>query len=382
MAAGEPESLRIVLTKSEDWKLWLPQVQAKAVNYTDVWDYIDPDREGTAITPPPKPAKVNIQRYITIPDGVDQENIMELIERASMTPEKQVMYQMAQKFYKDALADHESFIKGISEVTNLIISTTGTAAKPFLEEIGETEKLPKIMKDLKNRFALTKNELTRLIQRKYVDLCKSPKESKIDKWLTNWEKNHAECTYYKMKESNEEQSIRDFITAVQPLSEVFYNQWSFTIRSESIEDKGITLQAVLKDFRRYQLEEYLREGKKSTDLSFATYQGEKAPTTSNGNSSTEKKDSRSSKKKCPCRCYRSWERCYYMNPSIQPANWVPIKEKKEKVNKALKNEDFKKKVQQVIKEFKKKSTGEAKESSTNSSNAVTNTTNEKKVGFM
>ena len=69
---------------------------------------------------------------------------MELIERASMTPERQVMYQMAQKFYKDALADHESFIKGISEVTNLIISTTGTAAKPFLEEIRETENCQRL----------------------------------------------------------------------------------------------------------------------------------------------------------------------------------------------------------------------------------------------
>jgi hypothetical protein len=46
---------------------------------------------------------------------------------------------------------------------SLIISTTGTAAKPFLEEIGETKKLPKIIKDLKNQFALTQNELTRLI---------------------------------------------------------------------------------------------------------------------------------------------------------------------------------------------------------------------------
>ena len=80
------------------------------------------------------------------------------------------------------------------------------------------------MKDLKNRFAFTKDELTRLIRRKYVELCKTPKESEIDKWLTDWEKNHAECSHYMMKESDEEQSIRDFIAVVQPLSEVFYNQ--------------------------------------------------------------------------------------------------------------------------------------------------------------
>ena len=92
---------------------------------------------------------------------------------------------MAQKFYKDTLADHKLFIKSILEVTNLIINTTNMAAKPFLKEIGETEKLLKIMKDLKNQFALTKNKLTRLIQRKYVDLYKSPKESEIDKWLTD-----------------------------------------------------------------------------------------------------------------------------------------------------------------------------------------------------
>jgi hypothetical protein len=57
---------------------------------------------------------------------------------------------MAQKFYKDILADHKSFIKGISKVTSLMISTIGTAAKPFLKEIGKTKKLPKIIKDLKN----------------------------------------------------------------------------------------------------------------------------------------------------------------------------------------------------------------------------------------
>jgi hypothetical protein len=228
---------------------------------------------------------------------------------------------------------------------SLIISTTGTATKPFLKEIGETKKLPKIMKDLKNQFALTQNELTRLIWRKYMELCKPPKESDMDKWLTDWEKNHAECTHYMIKESDEEQSIRDFIAAIQPLSEVFYNQWSFTIWSETIKDKGVTLQAVLKDFWRYWLEEYLWEGKKSTDLSFATYKGDKAPTISNGNGNSgnnKKKDS--NKKKYPCGCYCLPEKCYYLNPSIRPANRVLRKEKKEKVKKALKNKDFKKKV--------------------------------------
>ena len=56
-----------------------------------------------------------------------------------------------------------------------------------------------------------------------MDLYKSPKELEIDKWLTDWEKNHAEYIYYMIKESNKEQSIRDFIAVVQPLSEVFYN---------------------------------------------------------------------------------------------------------------------------------------------------------------
>ena len=124
-------------------------MQAKAVNYTDVWDYIDPDGEGTAITPPPKPAKVNIRRYITIPDDVNQDNTIELIKKASITPERQVMYQMVQRFYKNTLMDYELFIKGILKMINLIIGVMGTAAKPFLEEIGETEKLPKVMKDLK-----------------------------------------------------------------------------------------------------------------------------------------------------------------------------------------------------------------------------------------
>jgi hypothetical protein len=85
-------------------------VRAKAVNYTDIWDYINPNREGIAITLPPKLTKVNIWRYITITNDMNQDNTMELIERASMTLERQVMYQMAQKFYKDALADHKSYI--------------------------------------------------------------------------------------------------------------------------------------------------------------------------------------------------------------------------------------------------------------------------------
>jgi hypothetical protein len=62
-----------------------------------------------------------------------------------------------------------------------------------------------------------------------MELCKPPKESDMDKWLTDWEKNHAECAHYMMKESDKEQLIRDFIATIQPLSEVFYNQWSFTI---------------------------------------------------------------------------------------------------------------------------------------------------------
>jgi hypothetical protein len=78
-----------------------------------------------------------------------------------------------------------------------------------------------------------------------------------------------------------------------------------------------------------------------TNLSFAIYQGDKAPTTSNSGNN-KKKDI--NKKKCPCGCYYLPEKYYYLNPLIQPANWVQRKEKKEKVKKALKNEDFKKKV--------------------------------------
>jgi hypothetical protein len=47
-----------------------------------------------------------------------------------------------------------------------------------------------------------------------MELCKPLKESDMDKWLTDWEKNHAECTHYMMKESDKEQLIRDFIAAI------------------------------------------------------------------------------------------------------------------------------------------------------------------------
>ena len=80
---------------------------------------------------------------------MNQDNTIELIKKASITPERQVMYQMVQRFYKNTLMDYELFIKGILKMINLIIGVMGTAAKPFLEEIGETEKLPKVMKDLK-----------------------------------------------------------------------------------------------------------------------------------------------------------------------------------------------------------------------------------------
>jgi hypothetical protein len=98
-------------------------------------------------------------------------------------------------------------------------------------------------------------------------------------------------------------------------------------------------------------------------------------TSNSGNN--KKKDT--NKKKCPCGCYCLPEKCYYLNPSIRPANWVLRKEKKEKVEKALKNEDFKKKVQQAIEESKKLTEEKAKESPANSSNAITS---EKKVGFV
>jgi hypothetical protein len=100
--------------------------------------------------------------------------------------------------------------------------------------------------------------------------------------------------------------------------------------------------------------------------------------TGNGNSgNNEKKDS--NKKKCPCGCYCLLEKCYYLNLLIRPVNWVLRKEKKERVEKALKNEDFKKKVQQAIEESKKLTEEKAKESPANSSNAITS---EKKVGFI
>jgi hypothetical protein len=68
----------VVLTKNEDWEPWIAQVEVKASGYGEVWEYIDPDREGTAVQPLKKPSKVTYRDYVTTP-AISAESIASIV---------------------------------------------------------------------------------------------------------------------------------------------------------------------------------------------------------------------------------------------------------------------------------------------------------------
>jgi hypothetical protein len=71
-----------------------------------------------------------------------------------MSLDQQFLYKIAHNEYKDALAEYQIFTEGLSEVGLLVAGTTGPAAKPYLEDLGNNNRMPQIMKDLKNQFAM------------------------------------------------------------------------------------------------------------------------------------------------------------------------------------------------------------------------------------
>jgi hypothetical protein len=148
----------VVLTKSDDWEPWIAQVEVKASGYGEVWEYIDPDREGTVVQPLKKPSKATYWDYVPTP-AISAESIANtmttgisessaesqptrILPETTMSLDQQFLYEIAHNEYKDALTEYQIFTEGLSEVRLLIAGTTGPAAKPYLEDLGDKNKMP------------------------------------------------------------------------------------------------------------------------------------------------------------------------------------------------------------------------------------------------
>jgi len=282
-------------------------------------------------------------------------------------------YTEATQIYKEDLVRYKEFKTGISSVMALITQTTGNTAKPFIRNMGSEDiKLQQILKDMKDRFSLEEKDRIRLLRKRYKALGSTPKSSEIDKWITDWESVYMDCKKADLPEAKGTVAAEDFIQAVKPLSEEFYNHWNPLIRNQDTYNLEISFFKVVQSFRADKEEKGLSSSR-GTDAAFGTFRGQKELTDKD---SHQKKSSRTSFPKCVCGRNHRYSQCWHLIESIRPEGWKPSESIKRKIEDMLQGDE---KLQQVVKKVQLEAQSKSKKDSRQESES-TNATQE--VGWV
>ena len=315
---------KVILSKPADWDSWIAFVRTRA-DALDIWEYINPDLEAK-------------------PDHL----IKQVAPIFTLPPEGEALDKDAYELHKIKLANHKQLTneyekqrKAFSEIVVFIQETISTANATYIEDSGSHPY--DILIELKKTLAPTDEARELALETEYRKLCKGPKNQDIKKWLEDWTRTYKKAKQYGIGEISGTRPVRDFLLAVKPLNHPFATYYLMALARK---DKP-EIHNVIEEFRHtIRLELETKETKGSSHSAFSSDESESA---------AEKPSFRGKPiptPRCICTKVEWFSDCYYLNPDKRPAGWKPDPEIQKKVTNALKNEEFKARIDRALKKSK------------------------------
>lgn len=304
-----PPAIGVKLDNEGDWHLWLSAIKNIALE-AQIWQYINP-RLPTEPPEPTEPTKPTAEQITGDPTAT-----VHSLSQANLS-----RYSTLLTIYQTERAEYQTFLRARQRIINVIYASVTRSNQHYLAGLHTPYQQ---LRKLRTIFAPSPRLYTqrlRMIWRSHLDSAQN-KSSNKQAWLTRIEALYNECVNANVPEVlNTDALLYDFLTAIRIAGyENFFQAWFQQI---FVNNQDIDFYRLVHHFREAQRVEVTQS--QASGVAFAA--------TLNGQPTGQYP-----RNPCVCGGNHAYKRCYYLNPVVRPADWLPRAETIAKINDLLKND--------------------------------------------
>jgi hypothetical protein len=328
----------VILTKPEDWSLWLFQHKDKAVSH-GVWEYCNPS--------------------VSTPPALGPKPVRPVLPKGNLTSETIQVQRMKLSEWEWEYKEWHQKDKALREICTDVALTISTSLIPLIQDDGTAHsRLVKLRAHVAPSDPTRKREL----RGKYEALrSPKPRNTSVDKWLDEWIRVTDLMEILDMPEMKGGQVQEEFLVTANKIHETWATAELRKLielqEKDGVKDTDLpTITTLVASFRQF-----LRiiNPKGSTFGTFGASLGITDSTgTSAGTNATEE-DSKGSqslrsttKGRQPGICFcgqKHWYKdCFYINPTIRLRGWKPKPEIEAKIEEARRNPKIAERFQRAV----------------------------------
>ncbi|KAI8397453.1 hypothetical protein FOFC_20725 [Fusarium oxysporum] len=319
-------SSRVNLNGPGDWKQWISIIH-KFATAQNVWEYIDPSNaEKPALSKPEEPTVQQIRP--TASDLTD------------LTAEEFRRLEFLHTQYRTKVQTHRDQQKALSSIQQHIVKTIGN----YYSTIADEHDIAKELALLKARVQPTDWAHEQEVLERYYAVLKAPNRSKIDTWITSWQRILTEAQKLDLPDIKNLRPTRQFLQAVSSINPAFTDYWINKMEDEA-RNKPNWQDSFPDGIKISEIFERSHKAKRATGSKavFSTFQNEGPNQSNNGYNDGDKGSNRRSKPSCLCGKKHYYSECYYLSKAARPNGWKPNKDIEHKINQKLEDPVLKEK---------------------------------------
>ncbi|KAI8416768.1 hypothetical protein FOFC_03081 [Fusarium oxysporum] len=319
-------SSRVNLNGPGDWKQWISIIH-KFATAQNVWKYIDPSNaEKPALSKPEEPTVQQIRP--TASDLTD------------LTAEEFRRLEFLHTQYRTKVQTHRDQQKALSSIQQHIVKTIGN----YYSTIADEHDIAKELALLKARVQPTDWAHEQEVLERYYAVLKAPNRSKIDTWITSWQRILTEAQKLDLPDIKNLRPTRQFLQAVSSINPAFTDYWINKMEDEA-RNKPNWQDSFPDGIKISEIFERSHKAKRATGSKavFSTFQNEGPNQSNNGYNDGDKGSNRRSKPSCLCGKKHYYSECYYLSKAARPNGWKPNKDIEHKINQKLEDPVLKEK---------------------------------------
>ncbi|KAM4064183.1 hypothetical protein HRG_012623 [Hirsutella rhossiliensis] len=204
-----------VLNGPSDWKQWISIIKKFASSH-DLWDVLNPAIQGKPVLQ--KPVEPTFRLI-----NADASDL------ADLSSEEFRRLEFLHTQYRSKLQGYRDQVKALASLQQHIVKTIGN----YYSTIAEEHDVAKQLSLLQARVAPTDWALEREVLQRYRSTLQSPDRTKIEAWITQWQKVLTEARQLGLPDVQDLRPTQDFLQAVSSINAPFTDYWINKMEDEA-----------------------------------------------------------------------------------------------------------------------------------------------------
>lgn len=293
------------LTASDQWRPWISQIKAIAIQ-GDIWDQINPELpiEPEAPSAPRRPVPSDVKRDAQL--------------TSDLTNTELSRYRDLLGVYQVERAEYEYRVKSRQMILRIIASSIDQRYEAFLVDQYSPYRQLRTLHEL---FQSSDRTRIQTLRRKWQKLFRTTiDKDSVGKWLSEVHQQYLEGHQAGVPEIQHQESvIFDILSALKPVAPGFCEIWYHEIFNKS---RSIDVPRFIRTFLNQA--DFQVQRSTISQAAFSTWQGH-----------TE-----ANRQQCVCGKSHTYDKCFYLNPTICPEKFELRQEVKDRIKKKLQSEEL------------------------------------------